>query len=856
MKDHHALPSAYDPQAVEAGWSARWEEAGLFRADPRSPKPKYSIALPPPNVTGELHMGTALSGTPQDIWARYRRMTGYEVLWLPGTDHAAIATQNVIEKQLAEEGTTKEELGRDAFNARVDHWYETVGTTIIEQYRELGASLDFSRRRFTMDTAYVRAVRTAFVRYYEKGLIYRGPRIVNWCPQNLSAISDLEVDWQEHTDTLYQIAYDVEGTDRRLEIATVRPETMLADTGVAVHPKDERYSYLIGRFALLPLVGRRLPIVADPAVDRSFGTGALKVTPGHDPTDWEIGERHGLPVINALHPDARLNVPELPRYDGLPDLEARERVVADLRAEGRLVATRPYTHQVGHCDRCGAIIQPLVSEQWFLRMRELAQMCVEASARGEVRWHPERYQRTYLDWLGGIRDWCISRQLWLGHRIPVYTCPSGHRIASVEEPTACPSCGSAGLTADPDVLDTWFSSALWPFATLGWPDDTEDLRTFYPTSLNATAREIINLWVTRMIFSGLEFMGEVPFSDVAIHCVVQTADGQRMSKSKGTVVDPRVIIGRYGADALRAWAAAVAMSSQDVRFDESRIEGFRRFANKLWNASRLVLMGLGDEPVPTPAADASLALMDRWLLSRLQAAVKTATQGIESYSFHLAINGLYEFCWHDFCDWYLEAAKPRLRDADPAARAVCLHVLDTLLRLLHPFLPFLTEELWHRLPGERQFLVRAAWPEPDERFANAGAEETAGRLIALVEEIRRERRAVGASARGGHLAVAPGTDPELAELTAQVAGLELVDELAGAPLELAGGRIRIAFPNATKAAQPVGDGEARRLRQDYQRSLAKLSDPEFLAKAPGAVVEKERAKAAELKSVLERLAHA
>ncbi|MBJ7603155.1 MAG: valine--tRNA ligase [Candidatus Dormibacteraeota bacterium] len=856
MKDHHALPSAYDPQAVEAGWSARWEDAGLFRADARSPKPKYSIALPPPNVTGELHMGTALSGTPQDIWARYRRMTGYEVLWLPGTDHAAIATQNVIEKQLAEEGTSKEELGREAFNARVDHWYETVGTTIIEQYRELGASLDFSRVRFTMDPAYVRAVRTAFVRYYQKGLIYRGPRIVNWCPQNLSAISDLEVDWQEHTDTLYHIAYDVAGTGRRLEIATVRPETMLADTGIAVHPDDDRYSDLVGRFAVLPLVGRRLPIVADPAVDRHFGTGALKVTPGHDPMDWEIGERHGFSVINALHPDARLNVPELPRYDGLPDLVARERVVADLRAEGRLVATRPYVHQVGHCDRCGAVIQPLVSEQWFLRMRELAQKCVEASSRGEVRWHPERYERTYLDWLGGIRDWCISRQLWLGHRIPVYTCANGHRFASVEEPAACVHCDSSVLIADPDVLDTWFSSALWPFATLGWPDDNEDLRTFYPTSLNATAREIINLWVTRMIFSGLEFMGAVPFKDVAIHCVVQTADGQRMSKSKGNVVDPRVIIGRYGADALRGWAAAVAMSSQDVRFDESRIEGFRRFANKLWNASRLVLMGIGDEPVPTPAPDASLALVDRWLLSRLQAAVKTATEGIESYSFHLAINRLYDFCWHDFCDWYLEAAKPRLRDADPAARAVCLHVLDSLLRLLHPFLPFLTEELWHRLPGERTFLVRTAWPAPDQRFADADAEDAAARLIALVEEIRRERRTAGAPARGGHLAVAPGTDPELAELTAQLAGLELVDELAGAPLELAEGRARIAFPNATKPGRPASDGEAQRLRQEYERSQTKLSDPEFLAKAPAAVVEKERVKAAELKSVLERLAHA
>src|SRR5438105_2458987 len=771
MTAHKSMPSAYAPQSVEPVWSRGGDDARLFRADPRSSKPKYSIAVPPPNVTGELHMGHALNGTLQDIWSRYRRMTGYEVLWLPGTDHAAIATQNVIERQLAQEGTSKEELGREAFEQRVEEWYATVGATIIDQYRELGASLDLSRLRFTMDPAYVRAVRTAFVRFWEKGWLYRGPRIVNWCPNNLSAISDLEVDWQEHRDTLYTIRYPVEGGGE-VVIATVRPETMLADTGVAVHPDDERYRHLVGRHAILPLVGRRLPIIADTAVDKDFGTGALKVTPGHDPMDWEIGQRHGLPVINGMHPDGRMNVPDLPAYDGLPGVQARELVVRDLEAQGYLVKTEEYVHDVGHCDRCGAVIEPLVSEQWFLQMEEMAARALEASARGEVRWHPERYERTYLDWLRGIRDWCVSRQLWLGHRIPVYTCDGGHVFASVEEPVRCAECGSGRLTQDADVLDTWFSSALWPFATLGWPDDTEDLRTFYPTDLNTTAREIIPLWVSRMIMEGLEFMGQVPFHDVAINCVVQSADGRRMSKSKGNVVDPRGIISKYGADALRGWAASVAMSSQDVRFDETRIEGFRRFANKLWNATRLVLGGLGEELVATPAPDGELELIDRWILSRLQAAVEQARRGIEGYEFQVSVGALYDFAWHDYCDWYLEAVKPRLRDGDPAARAVLVHVLDVLLSLLHPFMPFVTEELWARLPGDRDCLDRTTWPVVDERFRNPAAEAAAERLINLVEAVRRARQASGAPPKGGRLHLEDGSlDPDLAPIAAHLAAV-------------------------------------------------------------------------------------
>jgi valyl-tRNA synthetase len=852
MSENHPMTTAYEPEAVEASWYARWEAAELFRADARSPKPKYTMVLPPPNVTGELHMGHALQGALYDALARYRRMAGYEVLWLPGTDHAAISTQNVIERQLAREGTTKEELGREEFDARVQAWYASVGATIIEQFKELGASLDFSRLRFTMDPGYVRAVRTAFVRFWEKGWLYRGPRIVNWCPRCLSAISDLEVDWHEHRDTLYFIRYPVEELPgQAVVIATVRPETMLADTGVAVHPDDSRYRALVGMHALLPLVGRRLPIVADEAVEREFGTGALKVTPGHDQLDWEIGQRHGLDLINGVHLDGRMNLPDLPAYDGLPGVEARALVVRDLQAGGFVVKTESYTHQVGHCDRCGSIIEPLVSEQWFMKMGPMAEGAIAASGRGEVRWHPQRYERTYLDWLRGIRDWCVSRQLWLGHRIPVYTCGNGHVFASVDEPSSCPSCGTTALEQDPDVLDTWFSSALWPFATLGWPDATEDLRTFYPTDLNATAREIINLWVSRMIMTGIEFMGRVPFNDVCVHCVVQTADGRRMSKSKGNAIDPREIIRKYGADALRAWAISVAMSSQDVRFDESRIEGFRRFANKLWNATRLVLDGLGADPVARPVPDGELALVDRWVLSRLQAAVAAARRGFDQYDFQVSVGAIYDFAWHDFCDWYLEAIKPRLRTGDPTARTVALHVLDMLLRLLHPFMPFVSEELWHRLPGDRHFLVREFWPDYQERFADPDVEARLTRVIRAVEEIRRARQAAGAPRRGGRLWLEQPVDEETIEL---VAGLASVD-LAGAPLTgiaLTEIPARLELPSA--GVDQASQSAARaRLADELQRAQAALGNPDFLAKAPAAVVEKARARLAELQESLERL---
>ncbi len=841
------MPKAFDPQAVEARWYARWESAGLFVADASSDKPKFTMCFPPPNITGELHMGHALQTAIYDLLARYKRMTGHEVLFLPGYDHAAIATQNVIEKQLAREGTSKEELGREAFNARVEEWYAQVGATIINQLRLLGASMDWTRLRFTMDSRYVRAVMTAFVGFYERGWIYRAPRIVNWCPRDRSAISDLEVEWQEHHDTLYFIRYPIEGGGD-VVIATVRPETMLADTGIAVNPTDPRYRDIAGKTAILPLVGRKLPIVADEAVETEFGTGALKVTPGHDPLDYEIAQRHGLPVVNGMHLDGSMDVPGLP-YDGLPGLEARRRVVDDLKAQGLLVKEEPYTHQVGHCDRCHTVIEPLISEQWWLRMDVMRDKAVAASEAGNVRWHPERYERTYLDWLRGLRDWNIGRQLWLGHRVPVYHCDNGHDTVAVEPPEVCATCGSANLTQDPDVLDTWFSSALWPFATLGWPEETEDLQAFYPTDMNCTAREIINLWVSRMIMTGLEFMEEAPFHDVLIHCVVQAADGRRMSKSLGTGVDPRELISKYGADALRAWAASVAMSSQDVRFDESRVEGYRRFCNKLWNATRLVLGSPGTPSTEPPGyLEAREHLEDRWILSRLTGALTDVTTGIENMTFQDSINAAYAFAWNELCDWYLEAVKERLRAGDPVAQDVAFFCLDNLFRLLHPFMPFVTEELWSRLPGRNDFVMQASWPDLEDRYADPGAEERFGQVMWIVEEVRGHRQAAG-NPRGGDFHL-DGVDHEVATLAARLAQVELVDGLdEGTPLAVAAGRVK--FPAAGGDARR--QKERARYQQDLERAEAKLANEQFRDKAPADVVAdlEERAKA--LREAIARL---
>jgi len=852
----------------------RWRELGLGIADVHSDKPTFVIALPPPNITGVLHMGHAVMGSVQDILSRHHRMKGYEVEWCPGTDHAAIATQNVIERQLAAEGTNKEELGREAFQVRVGQWYEEYGGRILEQMRALGFSLDWSRTRFTLDPEYVRAIRTVFKALYDEGLIYRGPRIVNWCPRDRSAISDEEVDWLEHTDSMVQLRYPLEGGGD-IVIATVRPETMLADTGVAVYPDDPRYRDLVGRTAILPLVGRRIPIVADAGVEREFGTGALKVTPGHDALDFEIGRRHGLAVVGAIALDGTMDVPELPQFHGLSVTQAREAVMDALRGAGVVVKEDEYVHEVGHCDRCGEVLEPLVSEQWWVSMKPLAEPGIAANLDGRVTFHPRRFNDVYLSWMRNIRDWCISRQIWLGHAIPVSTCGNGHRFAWIEEPAQCPECGDTRLTHDPDVLDTWFSSALWPFAIFGWPDGTEDLRRFYPTDVLVTAREIIFLWVARMIMTGIRFAAAVPFHDVIINSTILAADGSRMSKSKGNTIDPLEMIEKYGADAVRAWAGAVGTSGQDMRFDEDRIGSYQRFANKLWNVTRFLVTRLGeggDGIAPSGEVDPQdLAPEDRWILARVAETVRACDAAIAQYRFHDAMERLYDVTWHAYCDWYVEMSKSRLRDdADPRSRRAAAWTatqsLDVLLRLLHPFMPFITEECAQRLPGAASTLQQRDWPGVPQSWEDAQSTEARAavdEVLDLVQALRAARQEAGIPAasreRQPLLLETGGRLPRegVRRLVESLAPFDVVDVAPGGMRAV---RVVAGGAHATLFAGGAGADDTGRLRKQLDdvesriaRLEAQLGNAGFTERAPREVVEQARARLNEARAERERL---
>jgi valyl-tRNA synthetase len=864
------MDKAWSPRDIEPELYRSWEDAGLFTADPDDPRPKFSIVLPPPNVTGELHLGHAVSGTIQDIYCRLRRMQAFEVLWLPGTDHAAIATQNVIEKQLAAEGKTKEQLGRTAFQKLVEEWYQTYGSKIVGQYQRLGVTLDWSRLRFTMDPAYVRSVREAFVRLYNDGLIYRGPRIVNWCPHCRSSVSDLEVDWQVQEDTLYYIRYDMADGDGHLVVATVRPETMLADSGVAVNPRDPRYQVYIGRRAFLPLIGRELPVVGDDYVKSDLGTGALKVTPGHDPNDYEIGQRHGLEILTAIDKEGNIVnetwVPDELRTRDAPT--ARARIVEMLRDRDHLVKTEPYTHEVGHCDRCGEIIEPLVDEQWWCHMPLLRDPAVKAVEDGRTRFVPHRYTKVYLDWMANLRDWNVSRQLWLGHAVPVYYCENApahdgqtYTFASVEEPGACPVCDNQKLRADPDVLDTWFSSALWPYATMGWPETSTDLRTFFPTDILSTAREIIFLWVARMIMTSLKFMDDIPFHTVLIHAVIQDPEGRRMSKSKGNGVDPLEMVDRYGADAVRAWGAEVGMRSQDVRFDETKIEAYQRFANKIWNMARLVLgsaEGVATRPL-AEIADGHLDPAERWVLSRLDAATERATEDLEAFRTGDAIAGLRYFAWDEVADWYLEAVKPsfRLEPGDPSrvrATSVAIHVISRLALLLHPFMPYLTEALWQRLPeGAEPIQARrqeSIWPGPAGRRDPALEEQVAG-LFELVTRIRDTAKDLGAGT-GDTILVSirrVGDDPAATlldseygrDLVARLARVEFADDPPAARTLVVGGlEVRVGARAAAPADHAGLEREVSATRAKIDRLEQQLANQQFVAKANPEVVQRAR----------------
>jgi valyl-tRNA synthetase len=837
----------YEPAEVEGRIFSEWMEAGYFHPKAEgSPEENFSVAVPPPNVTGVLQMGHALNGSMQDALVRMNRMRGRNTLWTLGTDHAGIATQAVVEKMLREEGTSRQELGREAFVERVWAWKEEYGSRIVEQYKRLGASLDYGGERFTLDEGYVRAVYRVFKQLYDKGYIYRDNYMVNWDPGSHSAISDLEVENREVEDTLYSIDYPVEGTDCVLTVATVRPETMLADTAVAVNPDDARYADLVGGNCILPLVGRRLPIVADEHVDPAFGTGALKITPGHDPNDFEIGRKHGLEEIGVIGPDGRMSG-EAGEFAGLSAAEAQGAVVSALRERGLLRAEEPYVHSVPFSERSGARIEPLISLQWFCRMDELAAPAIAVVERDEVRITPSQWKRVYLDWMREIRPWCVSRQLWWGHRIPVWYCdPCEETFVAEHAPERCGACGGE-LRQEEDVLDTWFSSALWPFATLGWPEDTPELRAFYPTSFLTTAREILFLWVARMVMTGIEFAGEVPFRDVYVHSVIQARDGRRMSKSLGTGIDPLEEIDEHGADALRFGLLAMS-STQDVRFSDAKVQQGADLANKLWNASRLILLNVAEvDAAPRPAG-----IEDRWLLSRLEATIASVTAKLEEYDFAHAAQEAYAFFWSELCDWYLEIVKPRLYEGEAELSATLLWALERVLALLHPMMPFVTEEIWSYHPSRQDHLAVHLFPESDRSLRDAEAEAEVRAGIELTGRLRAWRDLVEAPAATVLPARAEGLEP--LEFVGRLARFEFGED-GGDPVA-AVGPVKILASAEIDAEAVAARLEARReeLRSEVSRAEGKLGNEKFVDRAPAGVVEEEREKLERYRAELEELA--
>ncbi len=735
------LEKVYNPSAVEDRTYDFWLKGKYFHAEVDQKKKPYTIVIPPPNITGQLHMGHALDETLQDILIRWKRMQGYSALWLPGTDHASIATEAKIVEAMRKEGVTKDDLGRDGFLERAWAWKETYGGRIIEQLKKLGTSCDWDRERFTLDEGCSKAVREVFVRLYEKGLIYRGERIINWCPHCLTSISDAEVEYAEKDGNFWHLRYPITDGSGYIELATTRPETLLGDTAVAVHPDDERYKNLIGKTVTLPLVGREIPVVADTYVEMDFGTGVVKITPAHDPNDFEVGLRHNLEVINVMTDDAHIN--ELGgKYCGMDRYEARKAIVADLEEGGFLVKVEPMKHNVGSCYRCSTIVEPRVSKQWFVKMQPLAEPAIDVVKSGEIKLIPGRFEKTYYNWMENIKDWCISRQLWWGHRIPAWYCDDcGEMTVSRTDIDVCPKCGGK-VRMDEDTLDTWFSSALWPFSTLGWPDNTLDLKYFYPTSTLVTGYDIIFFWVARMIFSGLEYTGKAPFNTVLFHGIVRDAQGRKMSKSLGNGIDPLVEIEKYGADALRFTLATGNTPGNDMRYSAERVEASRNFANKLWNAARFVLMNL-DENEPAPYIPENLELEDKWVLSKFNNVVKEVTDNLDKYEIGLAVSKLYDFIWDVYCDWYIELCKVRLNgdDAEKAstARGVLVYVLSNTLKLLHPFMPFITEEIWQALPHEGETIMISSWPTACECLDFSAEEVEFEKVMDVIKAVRNRR---------------------------------------------------------------------------------------------------------------------
>ncbi|HEX6972213.1 MAG TPA: valine--tRNA ligase [Limnochordia bacterium] len=873
------LAKTYDPRRVEQKWYQLWEAAGYFRAAPAAERTPFCIVIPPPNVTGSLHMGHALDQTLQDLLIRWRRMQGYEALWVPGTDHAGIATQIKVEERLrAEEGKSRHDLGREAFLARVWEWKEQYHQRITSQMRRLGASCDWARERFTLDEGCSRAVRTVFVRLFDKGWIYRGDGIVHWCPECRTTLSDIEVEHVETDGKLYHLRYPFADGSGHLTVATTRPETMLGDTAVAAHPDDRRYQRWIGKTVRLPLVGREIPVIADPLVDPAFGTGLVKVTPAHDPDDFAMGRRHDLPEVRVIGEDGRMTE-AAGAYAGLDRYAARERIVADLAERGLVAAIEPHHHAVGHCYRCGTPVEPLLSRQWYVKMAPLAGPAIAAVREGRIRFHPRHFEKMYLNWMENIRDWCISRQLWWGHRIPVWTCTEcGEVFAALEDPQRCRRCHSGAIEQDPDVLDTWFSSALWPFSTLGWPEKTPELDYFYPTSVLVTGFDIIIFWVARMIFMSLEFTGEIPFRDVFVHGLVRDAKGRKMSKSLGNGVDPLEVIDAHGADALRFMLVTGTAPGNDTRYQPEKVEAARNFANKVWNASRFALLNLegftpqSDEPFidegPAPLAD-------RWILSRYNRLVRDLTAHLERYDPGEGAKAAFDFVWSEFCDWYIEIIKPRLyHPAQPrdkaSAQQMLWYVLKHTLELLHPYMPFVTEEIWQHLPGTGETIMRAKWPVHRPEWDDPAAEAEMADVMAVVRAIRnvraeyqvppgREVPAI-ATANGSRRAWLQAQAP-LIRLLARLSELSVQDRAASAVSDVvtavaAGIRIDLPLRELVDVTSELDRLEKERAAAEAElaRSRRLLANAEFTGKAPAAVVNRERQKEAALAAQVSQLA--
>ena len=871
------LDSSYEPKDVEEKWYKIWENEGLFHACEEDGRKPFAIVIPPPNVTGNLHMGHALNNTLQDILIRWQRMMGKSALWMPGMDHAGIATQNVVERLLAQEGKTKDDLGREAFVKRVWEWKEHSGGQIEDQLKRLGSSLDWDRERFTLDEGLSIAVRKVFVTLYDEGLIYQGYRIINWCPRCETALSDIETEYQDLKGHLYYIKYPVAGSGDYITVATTRPETMLGDTGVAVNPDDARYKHLVGKHVILPLMNRKIPIFADAFVDKEFGTGLVKVTPAHDPNDFEMGKRHGLEEINILDKNANINE-NGGRYKGQPRFTARKNVLADLEKEGLLVKTENHDHSVGHCYRCNTAIEPYLSKQWFVKIKPLADEAIKAVKYGRIRFIPGNWEKTYFEWMNNIRDWCISRQLWWGHRIPAFYCRScDHITVSMEDPSTCGKCGSKEIYQDNDVLDTWFSSALWPFSTLGWPEKTKALEKYYPTSVLVTGFDIIFFWVARMIMLGLRYMNDVPFRDVYIHALVRDEKGHKMSKSRGNVIDPLIMMEKYGTDAFRFTLAILAAHGRDIILSEKRIEGYRAFCNKIWNATRFILMNLGDDFVSGGINVNELEIFDRWILHRLNTTIRDVSEALTEYKFNEAAQTIYEFWWHEFCDWYLELTKQRIyagnqnaTASSKTARQVLYHILKTGLGLLHPFMPYITEEIWSKIkqPSEEKLII-SKWPEinndfnfpkesedttifkeivyrirnirgemdvPPDKKASIIFKTNSGQILSIIE---RERINISALAKLERIDINAGYIPQKSDASAVIKDLEIFMPLKG-------------LIDVQKERQRIKK-EIEKINIDLERVVKKLGDENFLKKAPQNIILKEEKKRDEAGEILKKL---